>query len=123
MLVSAATTFEEFLRGIGAGGGMRHVVVRQGNRIVGVLRVNAGLRETIGSPSQATMGELAQRNYTIVRTDAVVFDVIARLWRHEAPMGIVVTGRGLPRADKVVGVITKEHIADEVARTVRIYTR
>jgi CIC family chloride channel protein len=38
-------------------------------------------------------------------------------------MGIVVEGTGRPRADKVVGVITKEHIADEVASSVRIYPR
>lgn len=38
---------------------------------------------------------------------AVVFDVIVRLWR-----------RG-----NVIGLITKEHIADEVAGSVRMYPR
>ncbi len=123
LLESGATSFGDFMQHYGERDGLLHVVVRQGNRIVGVLRVNAGLRETIGTPGQVTLGQLAQRNYTIVRTESAVFDVIARLWRRNAAMGIVVTGRGRPRADKVVGVITKEHIADEVARSVQVYTR
>jgi CIC family chloride channel protein len=52
-----------------------------------------------------------------------VFDVIARLGRRKAVMGVVVEGRDRPRASTVVGVITKEHIADEVINSVRIYPR
>jgi CIC family chloride channel protein len=124
MLVDEATSFEEFMRLSGQSGGMRHVVVTRGNLIVGVLRVNTDLRQVVSAAgSDVPMGALAQRNFTIVRTGAVLFDVIARLWRRRAVMGIVVEGTGRPRADKVVGVITKEHIADEVASSVRIYPR
>jgi CIC family chloride channel protein len=38
-------------------------------------------------------------------------------------LGVVVDGPGRPRRDNVVGVITKEHIADEVASSVRMYPR
>ena len=124
MLVDEATSFEEFMRLSGQSGGMRYVVVTRGNLIVGVLRVNTDLRQVVSAAgSDVPMGALAQRNFTIVRTGAVLFDVIARLWRRKAVMGIVVEGSGRPRADNVVGVITKEHIADEVASSVRIYPR
>jgi CIC family chloride channel protein len=66
---------------------------------------------------------MARPNFTIVRADAVVFDAIARLSRRRAVRGVVVEGQGRPRADKVIGVITKEHIADEVASNVRMYPR
>ena len=93
---------------------MGHVVVTRGNLIAGALRVNTNLRQAVSAAvSDVPMGALAQRNFTIVRTGAVLFDVIARLWRR---------GTG-PRADKVVGVITKEHIADEVASSVQMYPR
>jgi len=36
-------------------------------------------------------------------------------------MIVVVRGGGVPRAADVVGVITKEHIADSVAESVRPY--
>jgi CIC family chloride channel protein len=124
MMVEDHVTFDEFLRLTGGSGGMRHVVVTRGNLIVGVLRVNTSLRRTVSAAGAGVrMGELAQRNFTIVRQNAVVFDVIARLWRRQAVMGVVVDGPGRPRRDNVVGVITKEHIADEVASSVRMYPR
>ena len=124
LMVDETATFDEFLRLSGDSVGMRHVVVTRGNLIVGVIRVNTDLRRTVSAAGQGVrMGDIAQRNFTIVREQAVVFDVIARLWRRRAAMGIVVAGKGRPRADTVLGVITKEHIADAVASSVRIYPR
>ncbi len=124
ILVDEATTFDEFLRLTHGGSGMRHVVITRGPLIVGVIRVNTDLRRTVSAAAHdVPMGTLARRDFTIVRAGAVVFDVIARLTRRRAVMGIVVEGTGRPRADKVIGVITKEHIADEVARSVQMYPR
>jgi CIC family chloride channel protein len=124
LLIDEATTFEEFLRLAAGSSGMCHVVVTRGKLIVGVLRVNTNLRQTVSAAaSDVKMGALAQRNFTIVRPGEVVFDVIARLRRRGAVMGIVADGPGRPRAGNVVGVITKEHIADEVANSVRMYPR
>jgi len=122
LLVDAEQSFQDFLRLSDGAEGMRHVVVTRGDHIAGVLRVNTSLRQTVSAAAAGVkMGALAQRNYTIVRKSAVVFDVIARLWRRGAVMGVVVDGSGRPRRDNVVGVITKEHIADEVAASVRMY--
>jgi CIC family chloride channel protein len=124
LLADENQSFAEFLRLAGAPGGMRHVVVTRGNLIVGALRVNTSLRQTVSAAGASVpMGALAQRNFTIVRKNAVVFDVIARLWRRRAVMGVVFDGAGRPRRDNVVGVVTKEHIADEVASSVRMYPR
>ncbi len=124
LLVDEATPFAEFLRRSAGSTGLRHVVVIRGKLIVGVLRVNTGLRQTVSTAgADVPMGDVAQRNFTIVRKNSVVFDVIARLARRGAAMGVVVDGKGRPRADDVVGVITKEHIADEVGRSVRMYPR
>jgi chloride channel protein, CIC family len=124
MLVDEATSFEKFLAMTDGASGMRHVVVTRGALIVGVIRVNTDLRRTVSATAHdVPMGALARRNFTIVRRDDVVFDVIARLGRRGAIMGIVVEGRGRPRADHVVGVITKEHIADAVTASVRMYPR
>jgi CIC family chloride channel protein len=124
LLVDEATSFDDFMRMAPESSGMRHVVVTRGHLIVGVLRVNTALRRTVSAGSHnVTLGALAQRNYTIVRAASAMFDVIARLGRHKAVMGVVVEGQGRPRANNVVGVITKEHIADEVVDSVRIYPR
>lgn len=36
-------------------------------------------------------------------------------------MAVVVRGRGVPRAKDIAGMITKEHVADSVANSVKIY--
>ncbi len=66
---------------------------------------------------------MASRNFTIVSEDTIAFNVIERVWRKNAIMAVVVRGRGVPRAGDVVGVITKEHVADSVASSVKIYPR
>ena len=124
LLIDECVTFADFLRLTAGSTGLRHIVVTRGKIIVGVLRVNTGLRQTVSTEGAGVlMGALAQRNFTIVRKDSAIFDVIARLRRHDAIMGVVVDGPRHPRAADVIGVITKEHIADEVANSARVYSR
>ena len=86
--------------------------------------MNTALRRTVSAGSvDVPIGTLAQRNFTIVRRAAAMFDVIRRMRRRNAIMGVVIDGSGPPRADKVVGVITKEHVADEVAISVSMFPR
>jgi CIC family chloride channel protein len=68
-----------------------------------------------------TLGELAQRNYTIAREEDIVFDVVTRMTRHAAAMAVVTKAKGRPRAADVIGVISKEHIADSVAESIKPY--
>jgi CIC family chloride channel protein len=44
------------------------------------------------------------------------------MWQRGAMMVVVVRGNGKPSASDVLGVITKEHVADSVAESVRPYT-
>ncbi|HEX3887581.1 MAG TPA: chloride channel protein [Phenylobacterium sp.] len=116
--------FDDYLRQPGHDGRMRHIVVTQKDRLFGVIRVNTALRrgrET--APSGATLGDVASRNFTVVSEDDVVFDVIRRMSRRKATMAVVIRGHGVPRAADVLGVISKEHVADAVAETVSIYPR
>jgi CIC family chloride channel protein len=123
VLVTTDMTFDAFLSRPDNSGRMRHVVVTEGNRIWGVLRVNTALRRASPGEAQAsvTMRDLASRNFTVVREDEIVFDVIQRLSRRHARMALVVQGTGIPRPEKIVGVITKEHVADSVANSIKVY--
>jgi CIC family chloride channel protein len=119
-----ATTFSAFLSLAGSAGELRHVVVTRGNHVVGVLRVNLALRRAVGAAgAKVTLGELARHDFTLVRKHAAVFDVIARMRRKNASMALVVPRQGYPGADRVIGVITKEHIADSVANSIGLYPR
>jgi CIC family chloride channel protein len=65
--------------------------------------------------------EVASANFTVVREDEVVINVIHRMYRREASMALVVHATGKPRARDLVGVISKEHVADSVARSTEVY--
>ena len=115
-------SFDAYLRQPEHAGRMRHVVVERHGRIYGVLRVNTGIRRGLeATQTGVTLGDVASLNFTVVGEDDVAFDVIRRMWRKGAMMAVVVRGRGVPRGRDVVGVITKEHVADAVADSVKIY--
>jgi CIC family chloride channel protein len=77
---------------------------------------------TLGAAAaEVTLGELARRDFTWVREEWAVFDVIARMRRRGAGAALVIPRRGFPQAGQVLGVITKEHIADSVAASIGLY--
>ncbi len=122
LTLPADTDFAAFLRGTDASG-FKHIVVTRDNRIVGVLRINTELRVGLGEAhSGVRLGDIAQKNFTVSRAGDVVFDVVERMWRRGASMSIVTKGSGrTPRGPHVVGMISKEHIADSVAESIRPY--
>jgi len=126
MLVPAETRLDAFLRQPEHRDGMRHVVVTRGEHIAGVVRINTGLRTGIADlETGVTFGDVANRHYTIVRESDVAFDVIVRLWRRGGAMALVIRqdapGFHVPRPADVVGVVTKEHVADAVAAGIQAY--
>jgi len=123
IVLPAETDFAAFLRQT-ASRGFKHIVVTRGERIVGVLRVNTELRLGLeGAYSDVRLGDIAQSNFTVARADDVVFDVVERMWRRGASMVVVIRGSArVPRASHVIGMISKEHIADSVADSVRPYS-
>jgi chloride channel protein, CIC family len=124
LVLPAEMSFDDFLREHETEGRLRHVVVTDKGRIFGVIRVNTGLRRGLSSAhTGVTLGEVASRDFTIVDDNAIAFDVIDRIWRKRAIMAVVVRGRGVPHGADVVGVITKEHVADSVAASVSLYPR
>ena len=121
-VLPAEESFDDYLRQPEHAGRLRYVVVTDKAHLYGVIRVNTGLRRGLeGTHTGVTLGEVASRNFTIVREDETAFDVIRRMWRRNAIMAVVVRGRGVPRGSDVAGVITKEHVADSVADSVKAY--
>jgi CIC family chloride channel protein len=122
VLVPGETDFESFIAQPGHQGRMRHVVVTEHDRIHGVLRINTALRRASESArAGVAMRDLASRNFTIVRESDIVFDVIQRMWRRRATMALVTRGTGVPRPSDILGAVTKEHVADSVANSVKVY--
>jgi CIC family chloride channel protein len=121
-VLPAEASFDDYLRQPEHAGRLRHVVVTDKGRLFGVIRVNTGLRRGLeGTHTGVSLGEVASRNFTVVGESETAFEVIRRMWRQSAIMAVVVSGQGIPRGDDVIGVITKEHVADSVADSVKAY--
>jgi CIC family chloride channel protein len=104
------------------GPAFRHIVVTRQEEIYGVLRINTGLRRAVSqSGSDIELGTLAQRNFIVVQEKDVAFGVISRLWKQHAVMAVVLGQRDGSAPVRVLGVIAKEHIADAVAGSIRIF--
>jgi CIC family chloride channel protein len=122
LLLPGDMSFDAFLRQPKHEGKIRHVVVTRDNRITGVLRVNTGIRRGLEDTyTGVTLNDVASRNFTVVREEDIMFGVIGNLWQGGATMAVVVFGNGEPLAKDVLGVITKEHVADSVALSVGPY--
>jgi CIC family chloride channel protein len=123
-VLPAEASFDDYLRQPEHAGRLRHVVVTRQGRLFGVIRVNTGLQRGLGAThTGVTLGDVASRNFTVVGEDAIAADVIRRMWRKNAIMAVVVRGAGVPHGGDVAGVITKEHVADSVAESVKVYPR
>ncbi len=114
--------FDDFLRRPDPKGGLRHIVITRDEKITGVLRVNTALRRGLeGAYTGLSLGDVASKDFTIARTQDVMFNVIGRMWRRRATMAVVVKGEGVPRTKDIIGVISKEHVADSVAESIKHY--
>lgn len=114
--------FEQFLHDHGTDHGLKHVVVTHGEQIAGVLRVNTALRRGIeGAFKTVKLGDIADSHYIIAGEDENTFQVIPRMWRRGATTAIVVSNKRSPSGSDVRGVITKEHVADSVASSIKPY--
>jgi chloride channel protein, CIC family len=120
LVLPAETPFDDFLRRPEHTGGLSHVVVTDHDRIAGVLRVNTALRRGLEDRyTGVRLGAIAQRNFTVARSDDIAYAVIRRMWKRGATMAVVVKdAHRIPQASDVLGIISKEHVADSVALSV-----
>ncbi len=124
LVLPGEKNFDVFLREHAGEDRLKHVVVTRGDKLYGVIRVNMGLRRGLaGADTGATLADVVNRNFTIVEAGALIYDVIDGMWRKDAIMAVVVAGDGAACVGKVLGVITKEHVADSVAQSMKIYPR
>ena len=94
--------------------GPTHILVERDNHILGVVPLSRGLLALQEVRSDVTLEEIAERKFIIAPPEQIMFDSLPRLSRRKAAHVIVVEGGGVPRADAVVGVISREQIADSV---------
>jgi chloride channel protein, CIC family len=115
-VLPAEASFDDYLRQPEHAGRLRHVVVTANGNIYGVIRVNTGLRRGLeAAHTGVSLGDVASRNFIVVPGDTTAYEVIRRMWRRNAIMAVVL------REGEIAGVITKEHVADSVADSIKAF--
>ena len=71
------------------------------------------------SYSGVCLGDVVQENFTIVREGDIMFDVVQRITRRDAVMAIVVKNGSRGRPADVVGIISKDQIANSVGASIK----
>lgn len=98
------------------GGQIRHVVLTEDDRILGVLCVNTAMQHaSVAAQSGIAMRDIASRRFVVVRAGDMIFDVIQGIWHAGAMMAVVVRASDLPAAASVVGVLSQEQVAASLA--------
>jgi CIC family chloride channel protein len=123
MLLPSETSLDAFVRLPYHDGRVRHVVLIRDEKVFGVVRINTALHHGLeGTYTGVSLEDVASRVFAIAHPEEIMFGVIGRMWKAGATMAVVSRGNGIVRADQVLGVITKEHVADSVAASVQPYT-
>jgi CIC family chloride channel protein len=92
----------------------RAIIVEREGRIVGLIPPRSGLwRESRSNPN-LLVERFVESRAVICRDVDLLSLVFARLKRHRSGAAIVFQGVNRPRAQDIVGVITKRAIADTV---------
>jgi len=92
----------------GASGGEEgYLIVRDGGRIAGLARIGGTV-----DADQVTV----TRNFIVTRSDGFIREAMARMSRspRKPRLAIVVNRPGVPRPEDVLGVVTREAIADTI---------
>jgi CIC family chloride channel protein len=122
VVLPVETPFTEFLEHYEEHGKSMHVLATRGNHIAGVVRVNLALRRGMERfHSGITLGDVIHKHYNVAREDDAMFDVIDRMTRKRARLTLVVRSGERPRPGNIIGVVAKEHVADSVFNTMKVY--
>jgi hypothetical protein len=87
-------------------GGRYATVEDDRGRLVGILPVDEA-----GAP--VPCAPLIDR-FVVIGEDAFLQNLMVRMARHNASVGLVLNKKGVPRAHKVAGVIVRERIANAI---------
>jgi chloride channel protein, CIC family len=113
ILAKAGTSLEKVISAEEADD-VRAIIVEREGRIVGLIPPRSGLWLESRNNPDLLVERFVESHMVICRDVDLLSLVFARLKRHRSGAAIVFHGTDRPRADDIVGVITKRAIADTV---------
>jgi CIC family chloride channel protein len=119
--VSPSTPFARFLRSVREHGNGRYFLVGDPDRVFGLIAPDAVRDALAGTVPARSVHDLTMRDYVTVADDTTVFEVLTRMRRAHVSVALVKTSCQDPTRGTVIGVITKEQLADTVQAGVELF--
>jgi CIC family chloride channel protein len=119
---SADASLDEVIASLEETGRPLHVMIADGNRFAGYLRLDPGFELWRPREEGLSLGDLARNDYVLARPRDTMFNVIGRLARRGAGLAIVVGGSNrIPRVSDIRGIIALETMGAAVIENARPY--
>ena len=113
---------DEVVASLGETGRPLHLMIADGARLKGYLRLDPGFKLWRPREDGTTLGDVARTDFILARPEDAMFAVIGRLARRGGNLVIVVRGQGrVPRAANVSGIIALDTMGEAVITNVRPY--
>ncbi len=116
--IQQSMTVEEVLETF-SNSGVLSFVVLDGNRIVGVVSIKE-LFKSIDITLKVS--EITTNNYIVIDKEEVIFNVIARMKELKSPMALVCNDAKCDTISEVIGIITKDEIAEAAAEQAELFS-
>ncbi len=94
----------------------RFAILAEGRRIKGFIGPDSDTLQAYLRDRRQAVGAIAQRDFRLAQPDDLIEGVIIRLKRRGCSVALVVGGRGIPRVEDVLGIVSKTAIAEAVIR-------
>lgn len=118
----AAELLDETLSSLPETGRPIHLMIADGARLKGYLRLDPGFKLWKSRDGETTLGDMARTDFVLARPEDAMFGVIGRLARRGGNLAIIVrTERRIPRAANILGVIPLDAMGEAVIDNVRPY--
>ena len=119
-ILPASMPLAEFAKTVSRTGNQSNFLVEEQKAIIGVVSSHITLK-ALGLPPGTTLGDIAQKDCMTVSEDIPVFQIVGRMHQEEATVAIVTPEAKPAKLENVLGIVTREHIADLIEKGITFY--
>ena len=98
-----------------------HFLVRDGDRVVGVLGREAAVGALDQLHSATTLGQVANTRFVVVSADAMLADLLGEMYTKGVSIALVAANTTAPSIMDIQGVVTEYETADAMVRAVDLF--
>ena len=121
LALDAATTLEAFAKVVLEHSTDTHFLVRDDDRIRGIVGREAAVRVLDSHQAAKTVGQIADSRFVVLAENATLADVLAEIDAHGASAALVASHPKAPVVSDILGIITDHELAGVMIGSINIF--